>query len=216
MTPFESRQRIIQESLHLLNSHGYKTVTMDRIAAELRISKRTLYELFPNKEELIMACIEQVSNELKEKRLRAEEATQEPLLLTLYFIRSTAMHFFLYARFMQETKRYYPSIIKDFTIRHTARLNDGIRQMLIAAQERHDLRNDVDVDLAIKILNTFFNKCHRENDDEEGERDKMRQMSETCYIYMRGLMSVEAIQRYESKMPEFKAIVEQDFMEKDK
>jgi len=206
MSAEETRQKTIQESIRLLNSLGYKAVTMDRIAAEMHISKRTIYETFPNKEELIMACIGQVYDELEASRVKTEQATQEPLLLTLYLIRSTAMHIYRYARFMQETKLYYPEILKDFARQRSAKFNEGIRQMLKEAQEHNDLREDVDIDMTLKILNTYFNKC--DCNTEESEQDRQRQMSETCYIILRGLMSVKAIERYEKKMPQIKAIVE--------
>lgn len=208
MSAEETRQKTIQESIRLLNNLGYKAVTMDRIAAELHISKRTLYEIFPNKEELITACIEQVHKELELSRLEVEKATQEPLLVSLYLIRSTAMHISRYARFMQETKLYYPEIMKEVAVKKSAQFIENIRHMLSEAQKNHDLRDDVDVDTAIKILNAFFSRCNTESPISEQEKNRL--MSETCYILLRGLMSVAAIERYESKTPHFKAIIEQE------
>lgn len=51
------RERIIQTSLEGFRKHGIKGITMDDIAALLKISKRTLYELFVDKETLLKECI---------------------------------------------------------------------------------------------------------------------------------------------------------------
>ena len=49
MATDESRKRIVETAAQLFNSRGIRGVTMDDIAASLRISKRTLYETFANK-----------------------------------------------------------------------------------------------------------------------------------------------------------------------
>lgn len=51
------RERILTNALDLFNRHGVKAVTMEDIAKELRISKRTLYEHFDNKEDILIGCI---------------------------------------------------------------------------------------------------------------------------------------------------------------
>lgn len=53
MTEKSLRGRIVVTSYDLFSSRGVKSVTMDMISAELSISKRTLYEEFGSKNELL-------------------------------------------------------------------------------------------------------------------------------------------------------------------
>lgn len=53
----ELRERIIQTAVQSFCTHGIKSITMDDIAASLGISKRTLYEVFADKESLLEECI---------------------------------------------------------------------------------------------------------------------------------------------------------------
>lgn len=53
----ELRERIILAAVELFTTNGIKSITMDEIAASLGISKRTLYEVFPDKETLLEECI---------------------------------------------------------------------------------------------------------------------------------------------------------------
>ena len=46
----ESRNRIIEGAAELFRTYGIKSVTMDSLANHLGISKRTIYELFSDKE----------------------------------------------------------------------------------------------------------------------------------------------------------------------
>ena len=52
-----TRQRIIAEASALFAKSGIKRLTMDDLAKHIGISKRTIYEHFKNKEELLIACI---------------------------------------------------------------------------------------------------------------------------------------------------------------
>lgn len=46
----ELKDRIIETASEAFTAHGIKSITMDDIAASLGISKRTLYEVFQDKE----------------------------------------------------------------------------------------------------------------------------------------------------------------------
>lgn len=50
----ELKEKILTSSMHEFLIHGVKSVRMDDIANSLGISKRTLYEIYSNKEELLL------------------------------------------------------------------------------------------------------------------------------------------------------------------
>ncbi|MGE4372193.1 MAG: TetR/AcrR family transcriptional regulator [Xanthobacter sp.] len=52
------RDRIVEKARRLFLAHGYGRTTMDDVAAACRMSKRTLYRLFPGKMELFSAVLE--------------------------------------------------------------------------------------------------------------------------------------------------------------
>ena len=53
----ELKERIIATATEAFTTKGIKSITMDDIAAALGISKRTLYEVFVDKESLLKDCI---------------------------------------------------------------------------------------------------------------------------------------------------------------
>ena len=61
----ELRERIILAAVELFTTNGIKSITMDEIAASLGISKRTLYEVFPDKERAIVEGINMISKHTK-------------------------------------------------------------------------------------------------------------------------------------------------------
>ena len=61
------KHALISSCLKLFQRHGLKAVTMDQIAQELGVSKKTVYRHVPNKKELVQACCTFSVQETKEK-----------------------------------------------------------------------------------------------------------------------------------------------------
>jgi AcrR family transcriptional regulator len=62
MPPDERRRRILQAAEELFGASGYAAVSMDDIAQRCEMSKKTLYEVFAGKEELLKALIADVES----------------------------------------------------------------------------------------------------------------------------------------------------------
>lgn len=80
----EPKERILERSHELFNKYGIRSVSMDDIAAGLGMSKKTLYQYFADKEELVDACFGTVMEEhrcrcLADKQ-KAENAVHEEFL----------------------------------------------------------------------------------------------------------------------------------------
>jgi AcrR family transcriptional regulator len=60
----EIRERILNKAREMFTQFGYSRVTMDEVAAELGMSKKTLYKFFPGKEQLIRSIITDVKCEV--------------------------------------------------------------------------------------------------------------------------------------------------------
>ena len=76
----ELREKIIIAAGELFAKDGIRSVTMDDIAASFGISKRTLYELFSDKEALLIDCI-RMEMELEEVYMREQAAQSYNVLL---------------------------------------------------------------------------------------------------------------------------------------
>jgi AcrR family transcriptional regulator len=62
----EIRERILNKAREMFTQFGYSKVTMEEVAAELGMSKKTLYKFFPGKEQLIRSIIMEVKCEVSE------------------------------------------------------------------------------------------------------------------------------------------------------
>ena len=53
----EQRQRILAKTAELFMRYGIRSITMDEIATQLGISKKTIYQFFTDKDEMVEAVI---------------------------------------------------------------------------------------------------------------------------------------------------------------
>ena len=60
----EMKEKIISKAKDMFLKLGFKSITMDDIACEMCISKKTIYKYFANKERLIEECTQVVHNEI--------------------------------------------------------------------------------------------------------------------------------------------------------
>lgn len=82
----ELRHQILIVAMALFKKNGVKSVKMDDIATELAISKRTLYELYSNKEDLLYECVKNDKQRCLDKMANyAQTADNEMDILTFFF-----------------------------------------------------------------------------------------------------------------------------------
>ena len=58
------KYKILESASNKFILYGFKSITMDDIATTLTISKKTIYEHFKNKTELVEACVDFVFDEI--------------------------------------------------------------------------------------------------------------------------------------------------------
>lgn len=103
----ELRERIVGTAVTSFSTHGIKSITMDDIAASLSISKRTLYEIFPDKESLLEECILKGRREADVfvKGVLATSSNVLEVLLKCY-LRSIEKVHATNKRFFEDIKKY--------------------------------------------------------------------------------------------------------------
>src|SRR5215469_14790327 len=67
------RERILETADRLFYVQGIRAVGVDTVAAEIGISKRTLYNYFPSKDELVAAYLSRRSSPIPEPDLPPAE-----------------------------------------------------------------------------------------------------------------------------------------------
>ena len=82
----EVKDKILETALHLFFRYGIKAITMDDIAKEMGISKKTIYKFFTEKDDIVNALMEEniKKNEaaIKEFHQKANDPIHELILIS--------------------------------------------------------------------------------------------------------------------------------------
>jgi len=107
----EDQEKIIEHTEEKFFRDGFYKTTMDEIASELRMSKKTIYKYFPSKDDLVHAIAKFFMNRMKSKIVPALQSDKNAIekLGDLINILAKASEKISAAR-MEELKRYYPAL----------------------------------------------------------------------------------------------------------
>jgi AcrR family transcriptional regulator len=107
----EEQTKIMEHTEEKFFGDGFYKTTMDEIASELRMSKKTIYKFFPSKDDLVHAIARSFMNRMKNTILPALNSDKNAIekLGDLIKILAKASEKISAVR-MEELKRHYPSI----------------------------------------------------------------------------------------------------------
>ena len=81
------RKKILEAAMDAFRQYGIKAVKMSDVAKQLSISKRTLYEIYTNKEDLLYACVRDHDEWVKKQIQNAHEQDANAMDILISFMK---------------------------------------------------------------------------------------------------------------------------------
>ena len=189
----ELREKILRTAMAEFMQRGLKAVKMDDIAKKMVMSKRTLYEIFADKEELLYECVkygsEEELNEIHRKASR-EGADVVDILIDFIHIRLKSMSS-VNPKFYAEIMRYKK--VTDFLkTNHDSRRKEGFAFIKRGQREGY-IRKDVDFEL----LGTIFDRTIQAVLEDElfNEYSLKRIFRNIIFVTIRGISTQKGIEK---------------------
>jgi AcrR family transcriptional regulator len=149
----EPRRRVLALAQQRFLSHGYSRVTMDELASELGMSKKTLYRLFPSKEalgqEVIEAGLRAMSAGLR--GIATDEALDFPERLRR-FVWTVAGGYARGATFLRDLQRDAPALWQRVVDIRRESVQAGFGELFAAGVRAGELRSDVEPKLVVRMM----------------------------------------------------------------
>lgn len=109
----EPRTRIIEETASLFLKQGVRGITMSEIARSMGISKRTLYEHFANKEQLLAACMDFWHEESCRMYEKVKASDANPMeVIHQQFRQAVIALAQIHPSLMSDIRKYHPVVWK--------------------------------------------------------------------------------------------------------
>lgn len=152
MDNLTQRERAIARAAEMFVEFGVKSIRMDDISKDLVMSKRTLYELFANKIELLYHSVKHMHAEAS-KRLVEHINIERDGIPALFKILDVMMNNSQrLQRFNEDLSRFYPEVFKRTTIEWRDEGLLHLRKVLLRFIEKGLVAPHVNVDLSITML----------------------------------------------------------------
>ena len=148
MTP-PQKERIIDQAMHMFVSQGIKSVRMDDIAQQLGVSKRTLYEMFGDKEGLLYLAMERYS-ERNRQRWNELTADARNVLEAMFMVLGEVMDNAEVSRRMMDNlrKSVHDKLMREGMVKNRT----SLRSMLEQGVGDGLFVNNFNIDLSISVL----------------------------------------------------------------
>jgi len=148
------RQRIVEAARVHFFSHGFRSVTMDDLAEELGISKKTLYAHFPGKLDMLEAVLADKFASVEATLKEVTRAHPRDFPATLRDLLSGTQRELdeIKPPFVRDMRQKAPQVFKVVEQRRAALIGRYFGKLFIEGQRAGMVRKDVPARLMIEIL----------------------------------------------------------------
>lgn len=144
----EPKERILLKANELFNRYGLRSVSMDDIATQLGMSKKTLYQYYTDKDELVQAVFDQVLQQNREcclqDKKQAENAIHEVFIA---FDRVMEMFSNMSPAVLYDMEKYHPGMYAKFNEFKSGFLFNMISSNIERGKKEEVYRSEVDTEV---------------------------------------------------------------------
>ncbi len=196
------QESILEKAVHLFMRYGVKSVSMDDLARELGISKKTLYQYFDTKETLLLRTLEFNQScelgEIQKIKSRVDNALQEIVEIAKMVVTQLQQ---MSPSLIFDLKKYHPEawrVLENMQLQHIyavikENLEKGIAQGLY--------RNDFDIEVMTRFYLSSFHNLIDEKLFPPVEFPRGKVFQEYIHHYLRGIVSPMGLRYLEKYLP---------------
>lgn len=188
----DNRERILGKAQELFNHFGFRRVTMDEIAIKAGMSKKTIYQSFANKDEIVDAVVEghiNKSMETCEQNLIKSENAVHEVFLNIELIQDIMSE--MNPLIFEDMEKFFPGVFaKFFCFRKnyiSAKVQNNLEKGIQEGLFREELNVDVITKFRVETLFTPFNH----NVFPYGKYNLAEVEIETLELYLYGITTNE-------------------------
>ena len=197
----EKLKVLLEKISHLYIKYGIKSVSMDDIARELGISKKTLYLYFKDKNDLVFQVVAyHIKNQndyfclIAEQKLNAIDVLLDVSKRVIMFMET------FNSSIRYDLQKYHPEVLKIFTEHRRDHILKNIKNNILKGIEEGIYRNDLIPDVIANLYVTRIDLMFNNDALPENQFTFSMIFDEMFKYHIRGIASKKGIEYYESKI----------------
>lgn len=192
----EPKDKIIQKAADMFLNHGFKSVTMDEIATEMGISKKTVYEHFATKTKLVEAVTSHLFDviscgidEIRDREMNPIEEMYEIKKFVMCNLKGEK------ASPIFQLQKYYPEIFVEIKRRQFEKMQDCMVENLQKGIEKGVYRKDINLGFVARIYFLGMNGIKDESIFPRNEFSQRETHEEFLNYHLRGIVTRKGLEK---------------------
>jgi len=192
---------ILVRAKELFSRYGLRPVTMDDIAKELSVSKKTLYKFFANKEELVAQVVDKVFDSIKTRMLEQLDGDGNAIDMLFAMDDVVCENIEAHDHSMQfQLERYYPEVFAELEIKRRDIVYTMMEANIKKGKAEGIYREELDADV-VAFLYYARARTMTEADLHFLKDRPMRDLMREILIYhVRGIANEKGVAYLEEKL----------------
>lgn len=148
----DKRQEIVDKVRNLYNEFGIRSVTMDDVVRELGISKKTLYQYFADKSDMVSAVLDYERDLRMQEYQKALQGVSNAIeeMLKYYDLQKNMIKDHN-PSMMYDLKKYYPKIHCDFLETKRKVIFESVKGNLKRGKSEEIYRSDLNEEIVARL-----------------------------------------------------------------
>ena len=194
---------ILQTAFRLFTTQGIQLYTMDSIAGQLAISKKTLYRFFTSRHDLVQQVCKQVITVYNQAMEEADNETDKLQRVLRYmavnvdFCKKTSVVFFA------DLQKHYPAEYTTLTNELNRITEPRLLKVLEQGIVEGVFRGSLHPKLVVTILQQHIKKDYEFAAELVNDYSKDEVFRQAMYLFLYGIIAPEAIPQLENELQQF-------------
>lgn len=152
MSQMELEQQILTKTRELFFKYGVKSITMDDIAANLGMSKKTIYAAFPDKKALLKQMVSDYL-QLHQQSSQCEVADSANAIERMLKAAAAGVQFMekINPVFLYDMQKYFGDVWSVFETYRNTEIRKEVKSCLQQAQQEGLVREELELDLVVSM-----------------------------------------------------------------
>jgi AcrR family transcriptional regulator len=188
------KERIIIDSWTLFTKYGIRSMTMDTLSEEMRISKRTIYEHFKDKDTLLSDVIKYFKlQQAAEAHKMIEESDNAIEAMFRIMRRSVQMMKQMNPAFFHDIRKYHSRTFKELTEHSDIRDFKVTLNLLETGVKQKIFRSELNIDIVNRTLHELFNLFSPESSLTQADYHRKDLFDNILIPYFRGISTEKGV-----------------------
>lgn len=158
----DHKEKILKGADELFKKYGIRSISMDDIAHHLSMSKKTIYQIFSEKDELVLEVIKIRLFQLRSVMNELNDDSKEPVgnLCRLYRALTNAFEE-MHDTMIFDIHKYHPKVwevVVDFKMSLKNILTDNLKRGVIEGFFREDIDSDVSAIFSLEMVKMVYDE----------------------------------------------------------